>query len=109
VAIDAAVEAGKVTVVPTGASGLMAKDFKGAPMQLVPPPFPDAPAWAREAAVFLQKCGVTVVTNGPAKWLLDGRWSVTHPELVERANKKRAARKLPPIEIPVGAGVRGAA
>jgi hypothetical protein len=111
-AIDAAVQAGKVTVVPTGASGVVAKGFKGTVMQLVPPPFPDATEWEREAAVTLQKCGVFVVTTGPKKWLIDGRVSVTSEGLVERANKKRAARKLPPIEIPgdgLPAKKRGAA
>ena len=64
---------------------------------------PTAEDWAREAAVYLQKRNVQVVTNGTGKWLLDGRWSVTDVELVERANKKRAHQKLPPFVIPAGA------
>jgi hypothetical protein len=106
-AIDAHVRAGKVTVVPTGATGVMTRTWKGEPVSAVPAPFPDAPDWAREAAVYLQKRNVEVVTNGTGRWLLDGRWSVSDVELVERANKKRAAQKLPPFVIPAGASGKG--
>lgn len=101
-AIDAAVAAGRVTRAPIGKSGIQMRNHRGEVME-VPPPFPDASAWEREAAVYLQQRGATVVTNGARKWLIDGRWSVSGEELVERANKKRVHQKLPPIEIPADA------
>jgi DNA-binding transcriptional ArsR family regulator len=95
-AIEAAVAAGKVTRAPVGKSGIVMRSHKGVVME-APTPFPDASPAGRAAAIYLQSRGVVVVTNGPGKYLLDARWSVREPELIERANKKRAAQKLPPI------------
>jgi biotin operon repressor len=95
-AIEAAVAAGKVTRAPVGKSGIVMRSLKGVVTE-APLPFPDASPAGRAAALYLQSRGVVVVTNGPGKYLLDARWSVREPELIERANKKRAAQKLPPI------------